>query len=126
MDQETLPRNLHAPHSPALRHSLRRARCYNSGMALTLEEVEHIAELARLRLTDEEKALFREQLSAILDYADMLNRLDTSDIPPTATVLPLRTVLRPDEVTPSTPRERLLANAPAQEAGMFQVPPVLD
>ena len=95
-------------------------------MALTLAEVEHIAELAKLRLTDEEKARFREQLSAILDYAEILNRLDTSAILPTATVLPLRTVLRPDEVTPSLPRERLLANAPAAEAGMFQVPPILE
>ena len=95
-------------------------------MALTLAEVEHIAELAKLRLTDEEKARFREQLSAILDYAEILNRLDTSAIPPTATVLPLRTVLRSDEVTPSLPRERLLENAPAAEAGMFQVPPILE
>ncbi len=95
-------------------------------MALTLAEVEHIAQLARLHLTDEEKARFREQLSAILDYAEMLNRLDISAIPPTATVLPLRTVLRPDEVAPSLDRERLLANAPAAEAGMFQVPPVLE
>ena len=95
-------------------------------MALTLEEVEHIADLARLHLTAEEKAQFREQLSAILDYAEMLNRLDISAIPPTATVLPLRTVLRPDEVTPSCPRDKLLANAPASEAGMFQVPPVLE
>ena len=95
-------------------------------MALTLAEVEHIAELAKLRLSDEEKARFREQLSAILDYAEILNRLDTSAIPPTATVLPLRTVLRPDEVIPSLPREQLLANAPAAQAGMFQVPPVLE
>ncbi|MBI3762286.1 MAG: Asp-tRNA(Asn)/Glu-tRNA(Gln) amidotransferase subunit GatC [Chloroflexi bacterium] len=95
-------------------------------MALTLSEVEHIAELAKLSLSDEEKARFREQLSAILDYVAMLNRLDTSAIPPTATVLPLRTVLRPDEVTPSFPREKLLANAPDANAGMFQVPPVLE
>ena len=95
-------------------------------MALTLAEVEHIAELAKLSLTAEEKARFREQLSAILDYAGMLNRLDTSAIPPTATVLPLRTVLRPDEVTPSLPRDRLLANAPSAEAGMFKVPPILE
>jgi aspartyl-tRNA(Asn)/glutamyl-tRNA(Gln) amidotransferase subunit C len=95
-------------------------------MALTLAEVEHIAELAKLRLTDEEKARFREQLSAILEYAETLNKLDISAIPATATVLPLRTVLRPDEVQPSTPRARLLANAPAEESGMFQVPPVLE
>jgi aspartyl-tRNA(Asn)/glutamyl-tRNA(Gln) amidotransferase subunit C len=95
-------------------------------MALTLEEVEHIAALARLRLTAAEKALYREQLSAILDYMAMLRRLDTAGIEPTATVLPLRTVLRPDEPRPSLPPEELLANAPAAASQMFQVPPVLE
>lgn len=95
-------------------------------MALTLEEVEHIAALARLRLTDAEKALYREQLSAILDYMTRLRRLDTSAIEPTATVLPLRTVLRPDETRPSLAPEALLANAPAVAGQMFQVPPVLE
>jgi len=95
-------------------------------MALTLEEVEHIASLARLRLTDAEKAHFREQLSSILDYMAMLRRLDTSTIEPTATVLPLRTVLRPDVVTPSLPPGELLALAPEAEAQMFRVPPVLE
>jgi len=95
-------------------------------MALTLEEVEHIASLARLRLTDEEKARYREQLSAILDYMVKLKRLDTSAIEPTATVLPLRTVLRSDISRPSLPPDQLLANAPAAEAEMFRVPPVLE
>ena len=95
-------------------------------MALTLEEVDHIASLARLRLTDAEKANFGEQLSAILDYMTMLRRLDTSAIEPTATVLPLRTVLRPDVVTPSLPTDELLANAPETEAQMFRVPLVLE
>jgi aspartyl-tRNA(Asn)/glutamyl-tRNA(Gln) amidotransferase subunit C len=95
-------------------------------MALTLEEVEHIASLARLRLTDDEKARYREQLSTILDYMAMLRRLDTSAIEPTASVLPLRTVLRPDVVTPSLPAGELLALAPEAEAQMFRVPPVLD
>jgi len=95
-------------------------------MALTLTEVEHIAALARLRLTDEERARYREQLSAILDYMAMLKRLDTSAIEPTATVLPLRTVLRTDVVTPSLPAGELLANAPAAEAQMFRVPLVLE
>jgi len=95
-------------------------------MALTLEEVEHIASLARLRLTDEEKARYREQLSAVLDYMVRLKRLDTSAIEPTATVLPLRTVLRPDVSRPSLPPDQLLANAPAAEADMFRVPPVLE
>jgi aspartyl-tRNA(Asn)/glutamyl-tRNA(Gln) amidotransferase subunit C len=95
-------------------------------MALTLEEVEHIASLARLRLTAEEKARYREQLSAILDYMVKLKGLDTSAIEPTATVLPLRTVLRPDISQPSLPPDQLLANAPAAEAEMFRVPPVLE
>jgi len=95
-------------------------------MALTLEEVEQIAALARLRLTDDEIAHYREQLSAILDYMAKLKELDTSAIEPTATVLPLRTVLRPDVVTPSLPLAELLANATDAEANMFRVPPVLE
>jgi len=97
-----------------------------AGMPLSLAEVEHIASLARLHLTDDEKARYREQLSAILDYMTMLKRLDTSAIEPTASVLPLRSVLRPDVVTPSLPPGALLANAPAAEAQMFRVPPILD
>ena len=99
-----------------------------SSMSLTLDEVRHIAELARLRLSDEELHKYREQLSAILDYAARLGEVDTSTIEPTATVLPLRTVLRPDRVRPSLPREALLENAPEADeaAGMFKVPPVLE
>ncbi|MGQ9517331.1 MAG: Asp-tRNA(Asn)/Glu-tRNA(Gln) amidotransferase subunit GatC, partial [Anaerolineae bacterium] len=74
-------------------------------MKLTLEQVEHIAELAKLGLTDQEKEGYRVQLSAILEYADMIQQLDTEAIPPTATVLPLRNVMREDEVTPSLPVE---------------------
>jgi aspartyl-tRNA(Asn)/glutamyl-tRNA(Gln) amidotransferase subunit C len=95
-------------------------------MALTLEEVEHIASLARLQLTDDEKNRFREQLSAILDHMAALRRLDTASIEPTATVLPLRTVLRPDVVTPSLSPGELLVLAPQAEAQMFRVPPVLE
>lgn len=95
-------------------------------MTLLLEEIEHIAALARLRLTDDEKARYRVQLSAVLDYMDKLRQVDTAHIEPTATVLPLRTVLRPDEVQPSLTLAELLANAPAAEAGLFRVPPVLE
>ena len=93
-------------------------------MTLTLEEVEHIASLARLRLTPDEKARYREQLSAILDHMARLKELDTSHIEPTATVLPLHTVLRPDAVRPSLPPEVSMANAPDAEGQMFRVPPV--
>lgn len=95
-------------------------------MPLTLEEVRHIAQLAKLELTPEEEARFREQLSAVLDYAAALQKVDASAIPPTATVLPLRTVLRDDVPHPSLPREEMLANAAEQEAGCFRVPAVLD
>lgn len=95
-------------------------------MKLSREEVEHIAELAKVGLSEEEKALFQVQLSAILEYAAMLQRVDTSAIPPTATVLPLRNVMRPDEPRPSLPREDVLANAPQAEDGCFRVKAILE
>jgi aspartyl-tRNA(Asn)/glutamyl-tRNA(Gln) amidotransferase subunit C len=95
-------------------------------MTLTSEEVEHIAELARLELTGEEKASYREQLSAILDYVGRLQELDTKDIPPTSSVLPARSVLRPDRSRPGLTRQELLDNAPESEEGQFRVPPVLE
>ena len=82
--------------------------------------------LARLRLTEEEEARYASQLSDVLDYAARLNEVDTSDIPPTATVLPLSAPLRADEVRPCPPRDRILSNAPDPEAGMFRVPRVLE
>ena len=81
-------------------------------MPLTRPEVEHIAELARLDLTEEEKDLYQEQLSAILDHAAVLQEMDTGAIPPTATVLPLQNVMRDDVQRPSMPRADVLANAP--------------
>ena len=95
-------------------------------MKLTLAQVEHIAELAKLALSDDEKARYREQLSAILEYAERLQAVDTSAIPPTATVLPLRTVMRADEPRDSMSREDVLANAPQAEADCFRVQAVLD
>jgi aspartyl-tRNA(Asn)/glutamyl-tRNA(Gln) amidotransferase subunit C len=90
-------------------------------MPLTITEVEHIADLARLSLTAEEKALYREQLSAILDYAAAIQRMDTTAIPPTATVLPLRNVMRDDAPAASLPAEDVLANAPDAAEGCFRV-----
>lgn len=95
-------------------------------MALTREQVRHVAELAKLKLTDAEVDLFQEQLSAILDHVARLNELDTDAIPPTATVLPLRSVTRPDVCQASFPREEMLANAPAVERGFVKVKAVLD
>ena len=95
-------------------------------MKLTLAQVEHIAELAKLALSDDEKSRYQEQLSAILEYAERLQAVDTSAIPPTATVLPLRTVMRADEPHDSMSREDVLANAPQAEADCFRVQAVLD
>jgi aspartyl-tRNA(Asn)/glutamyl-tRNA(Gln) amidotransferase subunit C len=95
-------------------------------MKLSLAQVEHVAKLAQLALTDQEKELYREQLSAILQYAERLQELDTGDIPPTASVLPLQNVMRDDEVQPSLPLADVLTNAPAVENNCFQVPVVLE
>lgn len=95
-------------------------------MTLSLAEIEHIAALARLRLTEDEKARYREQLSAVLDYMARLRQVDTAHIAPTAAVLPLQTVLRRDEVQPSLSPAELLANAPAADGDTFRVPPVLE
>lgn len=95
-------------------------------MKLSREQVAHIAELARLALTEKEIALYREQLSAVLEYAERLQALDTDAIPPTATVLPARNVMDADEPRPSTAREEILANAPQAQDGCFQVQAVLE
>ena len=95
-------------------------------MKLSLAQVEHVARLAQLTLSDQEKELFREQLSSILEYAQRLQQLDTSAIPPTATVLPLENVMRDDQVRPSLPPADALANAPDTKDGYFRVPVVLE
>ncbi len=95
-------------------------------MILSLEEVEHIADLARLQLNQEEKELYRGQLSAILEYAARLQRLDTAEILPTSSVLILEGTLRADEVRQGLSRDEVLRNAPLTEKGQFRVPPVLE
>jgi aspartyl-tRNA(Asn)/glutamyl-tRNA(Gln) amidotransferase subunit C len=95
-------------------------------MKLSPAQVEHVAELAQLALSDEEKELFGWQLSTILEYAERLQQLDTDAIPPTSTVLPLENVMRDDETRTSLPLADVLANAPAVEEDCFQVPVVLE
>jgi aspartyl-tRNA(Asn)/glutamyl-tRNA(Gln) amidotransferase subunit C len=90
-------------------------------MSLTLEDVEHVAQLARLRLSPAELEKMRDQLSNILDHFQMLQQIDVSAVPPTAQVTDLTNVMREDEVRPSLPREQALANAPEQQDGMFRV-----
>jgi aspartyl-tRNA(Asn)/glutamyl-tRNA(Gln) amidotransferase subunit C len=93
---------------------------------LSREQVIDIADLAKLDLTETELEQYADQLSAVLDYASRLEQLDTNNIPPTATVLPLENVMRDDEVQPCLPREQALVNAPAAIEGQFRVDAVLD
>jgi aspartyl-tRNA(Asn)/glutamyl-tRNA(Gln) amidotransferase subunit C len=93
---------------------------------LSRAQVEHVAELAKLGLTDEEKDQFSQQLSEILEYAEILQRLDTTAIPPTAQVNDLRNVMRADVIRPSLSQDEALANAPAQADGSFRVKPILE
>lgn len=95
-------------------------------MSLTHEQVDHIARLARLELSREERERYRQQLSAILDYFQRLQELDTDDIPPTSRVVESEGRLRPDEPQPSLPRQDLLTNAPQVENDQFRVPPILE
>lgn len=95
-------------------------------MSITKEQVLHIAELARLKLSAEESDQFTIQLNQILEYAAKLNELDTDHIEPTSHIYPISNVMREDEVKPSLPREKALSNAPEQENGMFQVPSVFE
>ncbi len=92
---------------------------------LSLAEVEHIAALARLGLTEAEKETFCDQLSTILEYAQLLNQLDTEGIPPTTSALPLGNVMRPDVARPGLDLSQALANAPDAEAAQFRVRAIL-
>ena len=95
-------------------------------MKLSRTEVEHIAELARLDLTTEEKEQYRQQLSAILEHVAQLQELDTEGISPTSSVLPATGRLREDEPRPGLPVESVLANAPEKKRNQFCVPLVLE
>ena len=95
-------------------------------MKLSREKVLHIAELAKLGITEEEIELFGEQLSEILDYFEMLNRLDTEAIPPTAQAIDVRNVTRSDVVRASMTPEQVLANAPRRQEDYFRVKPILE
>ncbi|MEW6378976.1 MAG: Asp-tRNA(Asn)/Glu-tRNA(Gln) amidotransferase subunit GatC [bacterium] len=95
-------------------------------MKISVQEVEYVAKLARLKLSNQEKALFTQQLDSILLYMDKLNELDTGDVPPTSHVLPLHNVMREDEVQPSSAPEDILANAPEREDTFFAVPRVIE
>jgi len=92
---------------------------------ITRQEVEHVAMLARLEITEEELKTYTEQLNSILEYAAMLEKLNTEDIKPTAHAVPIHNVLREDVVKTSMDREKALSNAPDAEEGFFKVPRIV-
>ncbi|WP_010277370.1 Asp-tRNA(Asn)/Glu-tRNA(Gln) amidotransferase subunit GatC [Paenibacillus senegalensis] len=95
-------------------------------MSISIQDVEHVAKLARLELSEEEKQTFTGQLNAILKYAEQLNELDTDGVEPTSHVVPVSNVLREDVNRPSLPVEKVFLNAPEEEDGQFKVPAVLE
>ena len=95
-------------------------------MKLSLEQVRHVAQLARLALTPEEELRYQEQLSAILDAMEQLNALDTRDVEPTSHASFGESVLREDRVKPSLGAEVAVANAPARVGTSFAVPKILE
>ena len=97
-----------------------------STIHLTVEEVRHVAELAKLRLTETEIEQYAGQLSAILEYAERLQEVDTSSVPPTPYILPLTNVMRDDVPEPSLTNAEALANAPDDEDGFFRVRAVFE
>jgi aspartyl-tRNA(Asn)/glutamyl-tRNA(Gln) amidotransferase subunit C len=95
-------------------------------MRLTREEVEHIALLARLKLSEEEQERYREQLSSILDHVAQLQELDTAEVAPLNSVLAEAMPLREDQPGESLTPNELLKNAPGKTQDQFRVPPILD
>jgi len=99
------------------------ARAVTAGLARS--DLAHLARLARLSLSDEELDHFAGQLSAVLDAVAQVGKADVDDVPPTTHAVPLTNDTRPDVVTPSLPRDLVLAEAPAAEDGRFRVPQIL-
>ena len=95
-------------------------------MTLTIQDVEKIADLARLELTGAQKMAYLGQLSAILDYAEMLNELDIDDVLPTSSAVSLKNVMRDDKIKPSLSLNDVLFNAPQQAKNQFRIQGVFD
>lgn len=93
---------------------------------ITLAEVEHVARLARLDLSPEEKERVRSQLDTILAYIDKLRQLDTENVEPTSHAVPIVNVMRDDEVRPCFPLVDMLANAPDRDGDLFRVPKIIE
>lgn len=95
-------------------------------MSISKDEVKYVAELARLDFSEEEIEKLQNELSAVLDYAQALDKYNTDDVKPTEHILPIQNVFREDIAVESLPIEKVLANAPDSEAGAFKVPKVIE
>ena len=95
-------------------------------MSITRQDIDHVAKLARLALTEEERQLFTGQMGAILAYVEALNELNTDDVQPTSHAVPMQNAFRPDVIAPSIGHHRALANAPDTNETYFRVPPVIE
>lgn len=95
-------------------------------MKITKQEVEHVARLARLELSEQEKEKLTEQMSNVLTYVEKLNELDTKGVEPTAHVLDINNVMRDDVAETSLSQEQALANAPEKAAGHYKVPKIIE
>ncbi len=93
---------------------------------ITKEEVEHVARLARLELSDEEKETFTKHLNNILTYVEKLNELDTKDVKPTSHVLQIQNIFKEDEIRESLSREKALSNAPDRTEEFYRVPKIIE
>ena len=94
-------------------------------MSVTIKDVEHVAELARLAFSEEEKQKLTKELNSILEYMEQLNSLDTTNVEPLSHVIELNNVFRDDTLKPTLPREEALRNAPAKSEKFFKVPKVI-
>ena len=91
---------------------------------ITIKDVEHVAKLARLELTEEEKELYTKQLGDVLKYVEQMNEVDTSNVKPMTQVIDFCNVMREDKVVQEISKEALMANAPEEENGFFKVPKI--
>ncbi len=89
-------------------------------------DIEHVARLARLDLSEPDKERMRSQLDAILTYIEKLRQLNTDNVEPTSHAIPMLNVMREDEIRPCLPREEMLANAPEGEGHFFRVPRIIE
>ena len=91
---------------------------------ISIKDVEHVAKLARLELSEAEKQLFTKQLDDILKYVEQMSDIDTSNVEPMASAIPVTNVMRDDEVVYANTKEELMQNAPDEEDGFFRVPKI--